>query len=445
MYSSPRFIRNSSYALFIAITAGHSSAQIQPVIKPLPPQTPVTVTYHGGAVAVLPDVNGDGKSDVAVASLFSVGNIGRAYIYSGATGQLIRQLVSPNPEIDNLYGTSVAAVPDVNGDGVGDVVVGAPMDSPGTSPSGCGRAYLYSGATGQLLFKLLPPNPELSGQFGFSVAGLQDINGDGLGDIAVGAPEERTGVGMEDSGRVHIYSGATGQRIRTIVSQTPSSSGYFGYSLAVISDLNGDGKNDLVIGARKERADKGGQVHIVSPATGQRLRTLASPNSQNDGRFGYAVAAVPDVNGDGLPDVVVGAPREFNRTGRAYLFSGATGALLRQVQSPGMEVDNRFGEAVAGLPDFNGDGRGDFVVGAPHEDPGLAHDDNGRAYIYSGASGQLVTKLIPPMTSPAEYFGFSLAAMPDINGTGRPEIVVGAPGDDSPGYNHAGMAYIFRY
>jgi hypothetical protein len=110
-----------------------------------------------------------------------------------------------------------------------------------------------------------------------------------------------------------------------------------------------------------------------------------------------------------------------------------------------MEPDGRFGEAVAGLPDCNGDGRGDFVVGAPHEDPGFASRDNGRAYVYSGAGGRFLFKLLPVSGHADEYFGYSLGALHDTNGTGRPEIVVGAPGDDSPSFGHAGAAYIYRY
>ena len=426
--------------------AGTSAFAQVPQIRLLPPVTPAIVTYHGAAVAALPDVNGDGVADIAVSSLYAIGNIGRVYIYSGATGQIIRQLVSPNPETDSFYGQSISAVPDLNGDGIADIVVGAPMDSPGTSPQANGRVYIYSGATGQFIRRLIPPVQQYFGQFGNAVAGLRDIDGDGRGDIAVGAPGERQGQG-DDDGRVHIYSGATGQRLRTIIAPTQHHAGDFGHSLAAIADLNGDGRDELIIGDHRAGPTnaRGGLVHIYTPATGQRIRTLMSPQNQDDGRFGEAVAAVPDANGDGRPDIAVGAPREFSRTGRAYLFSGASGVVLAQVQSPGIETEGRFGEAIAGLADFNGDGRGDFVVGAPHEDPGNSSSDNGRAYIYSGAGGQFLLKLLPPNNRANEYFGYALAGLPDMNGTGRPEIIVGAPGEDNSSYGHAGAAYIYRY
>lgn len=428
------------------LALGVSQAHAQVQIKTLAPLSPVIVNFHGGAIATLPDINGDGKADLAVSSLYSSTNIGRVYIYSGATGQFIRQLVSPNLEVDNFYGASLASVPDVNGDGVADIVVGAPMDSPGTSAQGCGRVYIYSGATGQLLRRFIPPSQQFLGQFGYAVAGIGDLDGDGRGDIAVGAPGERQGVG-EDEGQVHIYSGATGARLRTILPPVSQHSGDFGYALATIPDLNGDGRDELIIGDPRAGQDpnRGGQVYIYSPVNGARLRTLISPNNQNDGRFGYAVSSVPDANSDGKPDIAVGAPREFGRTGRAYLFSGATGALLARVQSPGMEAEGRFGEAIAGIPDFNGDGRGDFIVGAPHEDPGLSPSDNGRAYVYSGAGGGLLLKLTPPRSMPDEYFGYSVGVLPDVNGSGKPELVIGAPGEDHPNYGHAGAAYLYQY
>ena len=230
-----------------------------------------------------------------------------------------------------------------------------------------------------------------------------------------------------------------------LTSPSPRDSGDFGYSVAMIPDINGDGREDIIVGAPKERSDRAGRAYVFSGATGQVLRQLDSPSPQADGRFGYAVAAVPDANGDGIPDIVVGAPREFSRQGRVYLFSGATGALLRGVQSPGLENNGRFGEAVAGLTDFNGDGRGDFIVGAPHEDPANSPEDAGRAYIYSGATGQFLNKVLPPRPALNEYFGAAVAGMFDNNGTGRPEVVVGAPGEDRPPYGPAGIAYLFKY
>jgi hypothetical protein len=434
--------------LVSAALTSSAIAQLQPAPSPrhlIPATNPVIVALHGSTVAALPDVNGDGIADIAVGSLLSTTNRGRVYIYSGATSQRLFQLVSPHPEEEGFFGNAISGIPDVNGDGIPDIVVGAPHDSPGTSPAQNGRAYIYSGANGQLLHKLLPVAPVEYGLFGYTVAGIQDVNGDGFGDVVIGAPYERSRTGSHQGGRVHIYSGATGRHIRSLHSGGEQHDGHFGEAVAVIGDLDGDGFQDILIGSPKERPDRAGRVYIYSGRTGRIIRKLLPPVAVEDMRFGEAVAAVPDTNGDGIPDIIVGAPRIFERTGRAYLFSGANGQLLRVFQSPANQIGGRFGASVAGVPDVTGDGRGDIIIGAYHENPGFSPDKVGRAYIYDGATGRLFSKLLPPRALEEEHFGHSVAGMPDTNGNGRGEVLVGAPGDDSPHYGRAGTAFHFRY
>ncbi|MBL9030998.1 MAG: FG-GAP repeat protein [Phycisphaerae bacterium] len=423
-----------------------ATAQV-PAPVTLSPPNPTAVELHGSTVAPIADINGDGKPDIIVGSYFGSGNVGRVYIYSGATGQRIRQLGQPIVEVDGFFGYSLSGVSDVNGDGVPDVIVGAPNDSPGSSPAQCGRVYLYSGATGGFLRTLVPPRAEAFGNFGESVAGIQDLNGDGRGDVVVGFPHEdrmSSSGSNSDSGRVVIYSGATGQIIRNILPIAPEDSGDFGKAVAVAPDMNGDGIQDVIVGAPKERPDDAGRVYIYSGATGAFLRKLLPPTPQNDGRFGEAVASVPDATGDGIPEVIVGAPREFGRAGRAYIFNGATGVLIRTLVSPGNEADGRFGTSVAGVPDLNNDGRGDAIVGASHEDPGTSPNNNGRAYIYSG-TGAFLFKLIPPNGNSSEEFGYSVCGLGDTNNNGRGEVVVGAPGDDNGSNNGDGNAFHYRF
>lgn len=434
----------------VVVLSGSSLAQpvLQPAptARPLVPATaPVIVTLHGSTVAALPDITGDGIADIAVGSLLSTENRGRVYVYSGANSARVRTLVSPHVEEDGFFGAAISAIPDVNGDGVPDIVVGAPHDNPGVSPAQCGRVYIYSGATGQLLHKLLPTSPVEFGLFGSAVAGIQDVNGDGSGDVIIGAPYERSRSGSNNSGRVYIYSGATGQRLRTIYSGGEIDDGHFGESVAAIHDLDGDGVQDIIVGSPKERPDRAGRVYVFSSRTGRVIMKLLPPDPHFDMRFGKAVAVAPDTNGDGFDDVLVGAPRAYDRSGRAYLYSGATGQLLRRFQSPGLQEDGRFGESLAGVPDLTGDGRGDIIIGAYHENPGTSPRKVGRAYIYNGATGQLYSKLLPPRAIEEEHFGFAVAGIADTNGNERGEVLVGAPGDDSPSYGRAGTAFHFRY
>jgi hypothetical protein len=171
------------------------------------------------------------------------------------------------------------------------------------------------------------PNAEENGDFGNSLAALGDINGDGTPDLAVGADTEEVG-SKGGAGRVYIVSGATGEVLRTLSSPNAEEDGYFGNSLAALGDINGDGTPDLAVGAGWETVgamDEAGRAYIVSGATGKMLRTLSSPNAEEDGYFGESFAKLGDVNGDGTPEFAVGADGETvgetKDAGRVHVFT----------------------------------------------------------------------------------------------------------------------------
>ncbi|MFM9995669.1 MAG: FG-GAP-like repeat-containing protein [Phycisphaerales bacterium] len=407
----------------------------------------------GRAIAGLTDVTGDGRGEIIVGARREgpgTSRMGRAYIFNGATGAIYRVLTSPHPESDGQFGASVAGIADVNGDGCGDVIVGAPDEDPGNAPEDAGRAYIISGRTGAVLSILAAPSQEFEGEFGDAVAGVPDVNGDGRPDVAVGARSMDPGTATENSGRVYLYSGATGAYLRALYTPTATLNGNFGDSLAGVADLNGDGRGDVIVGAPSEswQVANSGLVHLYSGATGVRIRSIPSPRREIGGRFGESVAAVPDVNQDGRADIVVGAPHEDpgsspQDAGRAYVFSGVTGALLWILYPPAADSADDFGDAVAGLPDLNGDGRGDIAVGAHDADPGTAPSNSGRVHVYSGATGKRLFTLVSPHQADDGRFGSAVAAVPDTNGNGFGDIAVGAEGEGgSPA--ESGRAYLFH-
>jgi hypothetical protein len=258
------------------------------------------------------------------------------------------------------------------------------------------------------------------------------------------------GTAPENSGRVYLYSGASGAFLRALFTPTPTIGGSFGDSVAGIGDLNGDGRGDVIVGAPAEtwQVANSGLVHVYSGATGARIRSILSPRREIGGRFGEAVSSVPDVNQDGRPDLVVGAPHEDPGTapqdqGRAYVFSGATGALLWILLPPSQDSADDFGDAIAGLADLNGDGRGDIAVGAHDADPGNAPNNSGRVHVYSGATGQRLFTLVSPDQRTEGRFGTDVTLVPDTNGNGIGDIAVGADGEGGfPA--QSGRAYLFR-
>lgn len=356
-------------------------------------------------------------------------------------------LKSPNEAANGGFGAAVSGIPDVNGDGFDDVIVGAPGETV-SGNANSGRVYIFSGATGLLIRTHTSPNGAANGRFGGSVSGIADINGDGRGDYIVGARGE-AGPG----GRAYVYNGATGALIRTHVSQNPEAGGEFGRSVAGVPDLNNDGRGDYIVGAPQENVGgttDAGRAYVYSGINGNLIRTVVSPNAESFGLFGYDVAGVPDVNNDGRGDYIIGAPDEDPgalplEAGKAYLYNGNTGALLHSLTSSTPQSAGRFGWSVAGVADTNGDGRGDVIVGAPYEDAsnsgGTPFDRAGAAYRFSGNTGGLLSKYVEKDDEIQidGLFGYAVAGLADVNGDGTGDVMIGAPG--WPSYT----AYIYLH
>jgi FG-GAP repeat protein len=417
----------------------------------LDPDPENSTTLFGRAIAVIGDVNGDGVPDLAVGTPFDDGefpgqpgkgtpqNVGKVFVINGATHAVITELKDPQFQMQQgnqfggQLGFSVAAVGDINGDGIPDVLAGVPhhnVEVAGAKPAGVeekiintGRAFAYSGIDGTVLHTLDDPTEEEGAQLGYAVANAGDINSDGVNDLAVGVPLKDTPEGLTDVGLVYIYSGADGSLLRTL--HHPDQGGAevgarFGAALANAGDMNHDGVSDLIVGAPGR-----GEAFVVSGATGAILFTVTSPSVESLPSFGSAVAGGKDLDNDGTPDFAVGAPLLKLNQGTVFIYTGRNGTLLRRLTAPGHQTFASFGASVILTDDVTGDGRPDVVVGAPDQDLGSLRNA-GEVYIFRGSNGRISTTLTSEVTQAFAGFGFALASA-DFSGDGIPETVVGVP------------------
>lgn len=404
-----------SFSLFLAATAttwaGSDTMELR---SPAPKSN----GHFGVGISSVPDIDGDGRRDLVVGAWqenpgSSPRGAGRAYLYS-SSGELRSILVSPHEETGGSFGTVVSGVPDTDDDGFGDVIIGAPREDPGDSAIDSGVAYVFSGANGALRLTLRSPNPEIGGNFGIAVAGIADLNGDGSGDLVVGAYREDPDDSPIDAGRAYIFSGRDGSLLAILRSPSEQTRGRFGLSISRLSDLDGDGRADILVGAPHEHSEDGpaeaGRAHVFSGRTGSLIQTLSSPVPQARGLFGFAVSDLADVNGDGADDYLIGAQRESSleghlSAGRVHVYSGSTHQVLATLQSPSPQAGGMFGVSVRGVPDMDGDGAGEILVGAVGEGASAGLPGSGRVHIWSGASRELLTSLTSPNQESSGNFG----------------------------------------
>ena len=406
------------------------------------PQPESSTTRFGQSVAVIGDITGDGVPDLIVGgpfhdSEFSGTNgfgppqdVGRAFLINGATLGEIAELNDPFfqqpldfPKFGGFFGFSVAGLGDINHDGVPDVLVGVPHHSNFPADHiNAGEAFVFSGADHSILFTLNDPNEAEGNRFGYAVAALGDVNGDGVPDMAIGTPKLNASDDLPDVGTVYIFSGANGSLIRQLNAPDQILSARFGSAVANAGDVNHDGVNDLIVGA-----PGASKAYVFNGATGARIFTMTSPAAPNANlipSFGNAVAGGVDLNGDGVSDFVIGAPNEKGLQGAAYVFSGSNGALLRSLKGP-RQGFAKFGTSVAVTPDVTGDGRPDILVGAP-DVPVSGLQNAGEVLIFK-ANGRLSQTLTSEQ--PTAYAGFGYAVTTG-NFNGTTQTVVGVPFED---------------
>ncbi len=306
--------------------------------------------YFGSSVAGAGDVNGDGFADVVVGAQNAMDGTGRAYVFAGSPTGLTAAPTATLTGTDGLngyFGYSVGGAGDINADGYADLVVGAfgAMRS-------VGRTYVFLGGAGGLnrtpVTTLDGPD---GGSFGWTVASAGDVNGDGFADVVVSAPTVTRNTGRA---YVYFGSarGLVAEAARTLIGPG-GEGGFFGQSLAAGGDVNGDGFGDLVVGAYAALSYSGQAYAYLGGAggVGSSPSITVTSSAGAGGTFGSSLTNSGDVNRDGFSDLLVGSPAAMSQRGRVDVyFGGALGpGPTPSFTVNGPTLNGAFGYAIAAV------------------------------------------------------------------------------------------------
>jgi hypothetical protein len=378
------------------------------------------------------DVDGDGHADPAAGTRFKLQGVeqtGMATVWSGASGNRVRVWEGETP--GGLFGHWVLPVPDLGGDGLADVVITAPN----AAIEGTVRGVMVarSPKTGDAIWTR---TGEPSEHLGWDLALAGDQNGDGVTDVFAGAP-------APVKGHVYLVSGKDGRVLQTYAPRTEMST--FGWYVARLDDLDGDGRADLAVGAPPEKGHAGvdGSACVLSSASGAALRCWES--TSNLSGFGEIVAAVADLDGDRRGEIAVGSPRTNDHTrtnpGEVDIYSSGTGRPLHRWS--GTQAGELYGRMVVGAGDLDSDGVEDIAIAAPwHRREG--RERAGRVEFRSGRDATVLSELSGDAAD--AWFGWHIRRAPDPDGLGRPALLISSlrePVDGRPGVGALDL-YVFR-
>jgi hypothetical protein len=287
--------------------------------------------------------------------------------------------------------------------------------------------------------------------FGYSVASAGDVNNDGYEDIIVGA--ENYDNGETDEGRALVYLGSASGLSPSPAWTAESDQAYarFGYSVSSAGDVNGDGYDDVLVGAYvydNGETDEGrAYLYLGSSSGPSSSPSWTAEGNQASAYFGSSVASAGDVNNDGYDDVLVAALFYSNGEtfeGRVFLYLGSSSGLSSTPSwtAEGNQAFAYFGRSVACAGDVNNDGYDDVIIGAYYyDDP---ETNEGCAFLYLGSASGLSASpsWIGENNQANAWFGYSVSSAGDVNNDGYDDVVVGAVGYDNPDL-YEGSAYLY--
>lgn len=345
---------------------------------------------------------------------------------------------SPNPYIEETgFGTALCLVPDFTGDGVPDLAIGAPRENLEPLPQACGFVHLLDGATFVRVRTLSPPTPTHEGGFGSRVVALPGVDGSGHGRLLVRGGYGQTMWSDHPNTRVYLFDCATGSLLHTFSPPVLPDSFSFGHGLSAVPDVTGDGRDDIAISdemGSQYAWDSPGQgvVHLFDGVTFTLIRTYTPNQRLNDTMFGFSVCGLDDLDGDGRGEIAIGAPRTVypenppDSPGHVYLFSGASTQTLNILSAPDSAKNRQYGYSLAAVPDVTGDGKPEILIGSPY----FPYYEIGRlpaAYLYNPTGEAYIFELPFDPLNPPSYFAESVASVPDTTGDGFADLLVAAP------------------